>query len=524
MPGTQVRGNQIKDGAIGTSKLADGAVTAIKIATGAVTTAKIASGAVTSTQIASGAVGTTQLAANAVATGNVQDGAITNSKLAADSVDAAKIAAGAVGNSELATDAVKAPNVVAASDAQGVPASKIKNDTALGTGVDMGAAFDDLAGVGRTSESVFGNASAIAGKVSKSGDTMSGTLDMNGNTISNVATPVASGDAPNKAYVDSVAGLALSWRPPVQLVDDTRDTLPTGAHSVDGVAVSGGDRVLFTALTTGANQVYLFDGANYTLETDGQNGDGSPAEGDTLSVEKGSTYANKVLRYDAGSPSTGWFEINAIPNAHAIGGATHQSSTLAQLNSLISDATLDDSAQPRTPTAHQATHIAGQPDAIIGKLTSPQDADQLKFATLFPLVAVDPTPGQFFKEQGGSIAASDVDQLQATPVAPGAPALNDVLTFNGVAWAGAPPTPVTQFIDNERFYGDGVTTIFNLTQTPNPTASLQVFVNGILLEESEDFTLTGNQIDFATGNTPYGTPVGDGTPAGSDKIACFYRY
>jgi hypothetical protein len=38
--------------------------------------------------------------------------------------------------------------------------------------------------------------------------------------------------------------------------------------------------------------------------------------------------------------------------------------TLAQLNTAVSDATLDDSSATRTPTAHAASHATGQGDAI----------------------------------------------------------------------------------------------------------------------------------------------------------------
>jgi hypothetical protein len=45
-------------------------------------------------------------------------------------------------------------------------------------------------------------------KVSKSGDTMSGVLDMGSSKITNLGTPTASGDATTKAYVDSIAVVA----------------------------------------------------------------------------------------------------------------------------------------------------------------------------------------------------------------------------------------------------------------------------------------------------------------------------
>lgn len=65
------------------------------------------------------------------------------------------------------------------------------------------------------------------------------------------------------------------------------------------------------------------------------------------------------------------------PANHAIGGSAHTVSTLTELNSKISDATLDDSGDPRDPNAHQTTHIKGGSDVIdveeLGSGSEPTD-------------------------------------------------------------------------------------------------------------------------------------------------------
>ena len=43
---------------------------------------------------------------------------------------------------------------------------------------------------------------------------------------------------------------------------------------------------------------------------------------------------------------------SAVPAAHDLGGAQHNADTLADLNAKISNATLDDSGDPRDPNAH----------------------------------------------------------------------------------------------------------------------------------------------------------------------------
>ncbi|TPV96179.1 MAG: hypothetical protein B7733_06105, partial [Myxococcales bacterium FL481] len=44
---------------------------------------------------------------------------------------------------------------------------------------------------------------------------------------------------------------------------------------------------------------------------------------------------------------------------HALGGPDHTASTLAQLNALISDATLDDAGSPRTPSGAAGGDLGG---------------------------------------------------------------------------------------------------------------------------------------------------------------------
>jgi len=51
--------------------------------------------------------------------------------------------------------------------------------------------------------------------------------------------------------------------------------------------------------------------------------------------------------------------------AHALGGTKHTGATLAQLNAKVSDATLDDSGDTRTPTAHEASHRDGGADELV---------------------------------------------------------------------------------------------------------------------------------------------------------------
>lgn len=110
-----------------------------------------------------------------------------------------------------------------------------------------------------------------------------GPLDMITNVINNVGTPVATADAANKAYVDSVAaGLDVKASSRVATIRDIsldgttpvynnvggtsgagRITWTTGPTLLDGVALSDGDRMLLKDQTSGdENGIWVRTGAD----------------------------------------------------------------------------------------------------------------------------------------------------------------------------------------------------------------------------------------------------------------------
>ncbi len=62
------------------------------------------------------------------------------------------------------------------------------------------------------------------------------------------------------------------------------------------------------------------------------------------------------------------------PNAHTLGGAAHSVDTLANLNAKVSDATLDDSSAARPPTAHALGGAAHSADTLANLNTKVSDA------------------------------------------------------------------------------------------------------------------------------------------------------
>jgi hypothetical protein len=60
------------------------------------------------------------------------------------------------------------------------------------------------------------------------------------------------------------------------------------------------------------------------------------------------------------------------------------------------------------------------------------------------------------------------------------------------------------FVDQETPSGtmDGTNTTFTLSQAPSPASSLAVYLNGILQDAGQDFTLSGSSIQFVAAATP----------------------
>lgn len=81
--------------------------------------------------------------------------------------------------------------------------------------------------------------------------------------------------------------------------------------------------------------------------------------------------------------------------AHALGGSLHTPDTLANLNTKVSDATLDDASAARTPTAHASAHQDGGADEV---------------ATATPGANVIPKAGAGSTLADGFIAESGVTQ------------------------------------------------------------------------------------------------------------------
>ena len=124
--------------------------------------------------------------------------------------------------------------------------------------------------------------------------------------------------ATSKEYVDAIAA-GLSWREPVLVHDNTTyatvaaaETAANIADTVDGVTIGVGDRVLFSDLTTGADNVYIVSGGTgaWTFTADAN----VETDGDAVLVQQG-TFAGEQWVYDGAA----WVQFGSAGDTAELG-------------------------------------------------------------------------------------------------------------------------------------------------------------------------------------------------------------
>lgn len=132
--------------------------------------------------------------------------------------------------------------------------------------------------------------------------------------------------------------------------------------------------------------------SDHFADTDNPHGTDLGNIGDGTLAELNDAITDATLD-DASDPRT--------PTAHGLGSAYHTSATLAQLNALVSDATLDDSGDPRPPNGDAGGDLDGTyPDPEVIAIRSNGVG-----TTRLPILAVD--EWEFLQRQGASIVGSN---------------------------------------------------------------------------------------------------------------------
>ena len=215
--------------------------------------------------------------------------------------------AGSIANSKLANSSVSFGGVslaLGASDA--TPAFDLADATNYPTSSLVGTITNaQLAGsienskLSNSSLTIAGNAVALGASLASA--TLAGSLvlsdiavptgsvSLNSQKITSLATPTADADAATKAYVDSVAQ-GLDVKDSVKVATTANITL-SGTQTIDGVAVLADDRVLVKDQSTGSeNGIYICAGGSWSRAADFAVG--QDEAGAFTFVEQGTTHAD----------------------------------------------------------------------------------------------------------------------------------------------------------------------------------------------------------------------------------------
>ena len=206
------------------------------------------------------------------------------------------------------------------------------------------------------------------------------------------------------AFVEAATGSNISVE-----YDDANDTL-----IIDTTALNPEETrdTVNDLLVGGSNTTLTYDDDNDTLTIDVDAPTTAEFEDHSTRHESGGADELSVTGLSGDLAD----EQDAKP--HDIGGATHNADTLANLNSKVSDATLDDTNDTREPEAHSTTHESGGADEISvdglsGDLADAQDpkghttTHQSGGSDEIPLNGLELPAGAYIDEDGGDLVVRD---------------------------------------------------------------------------------------------------------------------
>jgi hypothetical protein len=218
---------KIDDLSVTSAKINDGAITAAKIASDAVTTAKILDSNITTAKIADSAITSAKIADATIATGDIADGAVTSAKIADGTIVADDIADGAVTSAKILDGTIVNADINASAaiaktklDLGGtITSADLVDGTIVNADINASAAIalsklatDPLARANHTGTQTASTISDFDTQVRTNRlDQMTaptGSVSLNSQKITNLATPTSSGDAVSLGYLNSQKGVA----------------------------------------------------------------------------------------------------------------------------------------------------------------------------------------------------------------------------------------------------------------------------------------------------------------------------
>lgn len=306
----------------------------------------------------------------------------------------------------------------------------------------------------------------------------SGNRDAGSNKLTNLATPTAASDAATMAYVDSVAQ-GLDIKASVRAAS-TANLALSGTQTVDGVALSVGDRVLVKDQSAGAaNGIYVVAAGAWPRATDADT-NAKVTSGLFVFVEEGTLADN-----------TGW--VLTTNNPVTLGTTALVFAQFSGAGQVLAGAGLTKTGNTLDVGANADSSIVVNADDIAVK-----------------------------RDGAGAIAVSGSGIAVALSANKG---LEIVANALGIKLNGASLTlgasglsvtnPVPNFVTRETPSGavDGTNTTFTLANTPTAGSEMG-FLNGLLQEPGagNDYTISGATVTMLT------------APATGDRLRFTYRY
>lgn len=316
---------------------------------------------------------------------------------------------------------------------------------------------------------------------------MAASLNMGGNTITNLGIPVNGTDGATKSYVDALAN-GLSFKNAVRALGVSNVTL-SGTQTIDDVALNVGDRVLLIGQTTGSqNGLWVVQTGSWTRPTDWAS-TSTQKEGAYVLVDPdGTTYKNSK-----------WF-----------------CTTTGTI-------TIDTTATTWQQDTSGSSYGAGQGISLTGttfavKLGNGLNFDgsnnvQISVASGGLLTSTSSGVGITNSTTSAQLIVSNASNQATWVSASGDVTVNSSGTFTVNNTAGTGFLKYGNYVANETPGGsvNGTNISFTLANAPQVN-SLELFLNGQLLEpgSGNDYTISGAAITMLF------------APLSGDKLRAYY--
>lgn len=282
---------KIADSAITSAKIADGTIATGDIADAAVTTAKIADGAITSAKLADGGIGTADIADLAITTGKVADSAITSAKIADGTIVAGDIADGAITSAKILDGTIATADIADSA----VTSAKIADGTIVNADVSgtAGIAYTKLSLGGSITSADLVDGTIVASDIAdgtitaakmvsdpyaranhtgtQAASTISdfntavrtnrldqmaaptGSVSLNSQKVTSLATPTDNADAATKLYVDTkVADLVNSAPSTLDTLGEIASAIQSGGTVYESFVLKAGSTMTGALTLSGA--------------------------------------------------------------------------------------------------------------------------------------------------------------------------------------------------------------------------------------------------------------------------------